>query len=274
MLSIRQRLFENPDVVKDENNNRITGFNTTDDEPYTFGFYKEKLLIKPNITHTKLLWDYNKEAAQQPGGGRKNMKYVGRLWKKKKILSFWDFPPKEKFQEVIALISKAIGEDISQWKVDVVIDAQKNISKLVLVTDYTGSKERSEEEIQTRHLIPPGVGKKPGVPGYGSDSAKYRTNRQWQMATVGSESIKPEFYPRLYEKRVVESLNEFKSNINNHGITKGMTWEADLWNILESKYKMNNDDIINLLSDNEEFIQEKYNAGKNPDEVAKELQNK
>jgi len=75
------------------------------------------------------------------------------------------------------------------------------------------------------------------------------------------QTFKPNF-------KATEAVN---FNTNPHGITKGMTWEANLWDVLETKYKMGYDDVVKLLSKEEIFVKKRYEKGGKPNEVADEL---
>ena len=76
-------------------------------------------------------------------------------------------------------------------------------------------------------------------------------------------------YVDIYNADVIDESVNF--NTNPHGISKGMSWEAELWDILETKYKMNNDDVVELLSKEEIFVQKRYEEGGKPNEIADEL---
>lgn len=65
----------------------------------------------------------------------------------------------------------------------------------------------------------------------------------------------------------------YSFNPNQLGITNGMNWEADVWNALESKYNMGMEDVVNLMSAQEQFISAKHKEGANPNDVANELWN-
>jgi len=224
------RLFENPDSIYNENLDQIARYDESDDDPMPFLFYKNKAYVISGGTHGSLL---NKFRLKYPsydeddeGDSIRNLyQYAGRLWKKLKLISFWVYPPVEKFKEIIDKLSNSIGENIysSEWKIEVVTDQDKTEiikpgnndwsnsvpTKLIPVPEYDGSKERSKEELQIRHLIPPGAGKKPVPMGFGSRNPKYQIKRQWQMATLGDESKQEDFYPKLNEYRISKAKQKW-----------------------------------------------------------------
>ena len=85
-------------------------------------------------------------------------------------------------------------------------------------------------------------------------------------------AVKEACNDRLGEEGMsLDERNTF--NTNTLGVTKGMNWEADVWNTLEAKYGMKIDDVVNLLSSQEQFVNKRYKEGGNSDEVAQELWN-
>lgn len=130
--------------------------------------------------------------------------YEGRLWKNKKIISFWDYPPPEDFEKVIKSIESELydkeGIDLDMWnnpdwKVEVIISPEdgKPIwnpdfssiipmefhTKLIPLKNYGGSinPERSEHEksplLKKNHRVPSG---------FGSKHPKAENRAQWRIA--------------------------------------------------------------------------------------------
>lgn len=70
----------------------------------------------------------------------------------------------------------------------------------VKVKDYEKGTERSAEELAQQHVVSPLLKPKRKVlPGWGSNSDRYRRKRQWQMASMTDESKQEMLYPRLFE---------------------------------------------------------------------------
>lgn len=78
--------------------------------------------------------------------------------------------------------------------------------------------------------------------------------------------------PNLDVSEYNDLKNEGKFG-DNLGVTKGMDWEANLWNVLEDNYGMSNDDVIKLLDSQTSFVEKCYKEGKSPNDTAKELYN-
>jgi hypothetical protein len=230
-MSLYPRLFENPNSIYDPKKNRAIDWDDTNTMP--FSYYNEKLLIgERQTTHDdmKYLDDYPEEYY---GDGRGQ--YAGRLFFDFKIVTFWHFPEnKEKLKKVLQDLNIKLQEDEvkvdffdGEWKIEV---PSKNFKKLkkyptrpvnddyyaifpvwgdwhpdaktqkfVTPDEYNKKYERHPEELQIKHLIPPGAGKKEVPYGFGSKSPKYKSKRQWQMATLGDESVHEPFYPSLNE---------------------------------------------------------------------------
>ncbi|HPI82574.1 MAG TPA: hypothetical protein PK122_05090 [Candidatus Paceibacterota bacterium] len=129
-----------------------------------------------------------------PEGTRNPGMLSGRIWTDKKLISFWKYPDKETFFEAIDLLSDKLGEDMSNWKVEVL---DKNSwrqddnyqSRLIPVADYEGSEDRSELEMGKEHIKSPLLKTKHVPYGYGSKNPKYQDQRKWQMASLTSESM-------------------------------------------------------------------------------------
>jgi hypothetical protein len=130
--------------------------------------------------------------------------YEGRLWKDKKIISFWDYPPPEDFEKVIKSIESELYDkekidlDIwndPDWKVEVIISPEDGEpiwntkfssitpmeyhTKLIPVKNYGGSLNPE----RTEHEKSPLIKKKSSVPyGFGSKHPKSEDLNKWRMA--------------------------------------------------------------------------------------------
>lgn len=130
--------------------------------------------------------------------------YEGRLWKNKKIISFWDYPPPEDFEKVIKSIESELSDKANidldiwndpEWKVEVILSPEdgKPIwdtkfssiipmeyhTRMIPLKNYGGSinPERSEHEKS------PLLKKNRRVPkGFGSKHPKAGDRAQWRMA--------------------------------------------------------------------------------------------
>jgi hypothetical protein len=139
----------------------------------------------------------------------------GRIWKDRKMVSFWVYPERDRFFQIMdglsALLSRYYNEDINilkdpEWKVEILPTDQPNWrpdmyvkeknpklfnSELISVNDYMGSGQRSEEELGKEHEKSPMKKKKREIFG---GSKKYGTQK-----------------PLPYRQKLVpESLNEMR----------------------------------------------------------------
>jgi hypothetical protein len=159
-------------------------------EAYAFGYYRNKLYIsKAGDTHFEII---------QGEILRGKFKYSGRLWKKKKLISFWNYPETSADMKRIADdIDKTFytmyNEKLDIWntfKVEILIDKQDNnkvykkfndtgtipkgvMAKLINVKDYEKSGARSPEELEIPHIMTPmdkfRKGIKMHAPGFGAE---------------------------------------------------------------------------------------------------------
>jgi len=220
------RLFENPNAVYIPKENRAKDWSDTYTIP--FSYYGKKLYVGVDgQTHDEMI-DLAPKNYEGDGRG----KCSGRLFLKEKIITFWHFPEnKEALKKLLSELQNNINNDSDrdervdfenkQWRIEIPKEYNKlknypkgglgNYPKwgswypkkedqtFVKIEKYNKKYERSKEELEIRHLIPPGAGKKPVSFGFGSKSPNYLSKRKWQMATVGDESKKEQHYPRLFE---------------------------------------------------------------------------
>jgi hypothetical protein len=226
-------LFESPDTVEDLKGN-VYHTESSDGMSYSFEVILNTdtnkiadVLIanKPNSYHG------NDSITDGPLGGIANKTristdrsekypfdwkkiYPGRLYTTPKIITFWIYPNEKELKKIIDIIEKKKEIKIvdNGWFIEVYksginskgqqrytnnYDIYSSNKELIPIEKFVGSKKPPEKEyiqhLDTKHKHP--------VPfGYGSKSPEYTKKRQWQMATVGSESKKEPFFPRLFEK--------------------------------------------------------------------------
>jgi hypothetical protein len=152
------------------------------------------------------------------GVSRKDGMFPGRLWFYHKIMSFWEYPDKEEFFDMV----KKMGDELKyyypnddyriindpEWQVeiipgnsDIVTDDNGIMlsgpwrhqgqfqSKLIPIKDYQFGGTRSEEELGKEHAKSPMLKKKKVPQGWGSTHPKYQERRAWNMASLTSEGV-------------------------------------------------------------------------------------
>jgi hypothetical protein len=180
------KLNESPeDIVK-------LGLNQWDDETRPFGFdeYGDSIIGDYGDSH------YSEWDAVMIDEMTYN--YPGRFWETSKIISFWVYPPKEKFKEMINELG--INADIkfwdNGWEIEVIIEDDKiydkkdgdlyNITpkerimetKIIPIEEYIGSDDVPKEEY-LNHLNK-GNAKVP--PNFGSRAKKDSERGAWTFA--------------------------------------------------------------------------------------------
>ena len=105
-------------------------------------------------SHSKLYKEYNISISD-----KHNYHFEGRLWLDKKIISFWEYPSRERLEEVITEIEKEIFENEGikeniltspQWFIEVNFQGEKEIIPL---TQYTGSSKVQRKEHEKSPLL-------------------------------------------------------------------------------------------------------------------------
>lgn len=133
--------------------------------------------------------------------------YPGRLWKERKMISFWVYPEKDLFFKMIeglsARLSRYYNENIDilrdpEWKIEILPqkkEAWRGLayvkernpevwhSELIPVKDYEGSAQRSAEDLGQEHVKSPMQKKERDKVG---GSKKYAAEKPlaWQQALV------------------------------------------------------------------------------------------
>lgn len=148
-------LTENPDKLI--HGNVRAGWNQSD--AYPFGYIGGKFLIskKPGIIHVDMIVDAinNKDISVNDIKGfkgevsRDHMNFPGRLWKERKVMSFWEYPSKEELDKIKSDM-KENGFTISNdWKIET-----SDGKKLISIKDYEDSDGENEVK-RTDHALSP-----------------------------------------------------------------------------------------------------------------------
>lgn len=204
MSIVRSKLFETPDEYRDESYG-IVSWSDIQFKPITFGWYEGILYIKEvtesgsyNAIHARLI-------PNNDNISREDFDYVGRLWLKTKVISFWQYPSKDKLEDLLLDLSSKINVDIindPEWRIEIKIDDNGTFNdyKLIRILDYIGSKKLTTKELQQQHAISPLLKQNRSNPG------KYHVKKKplaWRQAMYAES-----------KKEIVKSkLNESPDNI-------------------------------------------------------------
>jgi len=153
--------YESPDNVIDEILDVVLTENSGDGIPFVVD--NDKVITgEPNTIHAM-----NKMVEY-------HMKYPGRLWIKNKLISFWVYPKKNEFWDIIKKLEKNLDIKIinNGWRIEVsyfdgdIIDSDVNVGsipyykkliptteeKIIPIEDYTGSDD-FPDELRQLHLM-------------------------------------------------------------------------------------------------------------------------
>lgn len=189
---IKQYINESPDRVIVDNYKQIAGSNDSDSVCFAFD---NKAYIGLN---DELFWDENGKISEYTQEkfdtlgvyvkryfywhiglgdfydflGEKNnlsterseLKYPGRLWFRKKIISFWKYPDKTLLPKLLNLLSSefknlyGVNIDFSDYKIDVIetgVDWEKSaaVGKLIPLLNYEGSLNVNSVDLQNIHTL-------------------------------------------------------------------------------------------------------------------------
>ena len=138
--------------------------------------------------------------------------YPGRLFMDPKVITFWVYPREKELKKIISIIEKKMGIQImgNNWFIEVYEEGLRKRgkkqyannyyrgeeSKLIPIEKFVGSK-RPPKKDYIQHLD--SKHRNTVISGFGSKHPHYMDKRKWQMATVGMENKKEEFFPRLFE---------------------------------------------------------------------------
>lgn len=153
------KYFETPDNIV----YNLDSINYTDKFAHPFGYIDGKFLIgSGGETHGELYFD------------RDEFDYPGRIFTKQKVITFWIFPNKEKFREIVNELSQKTGIDIwndEDWRVEILFNNNTNSYvtknskgyeydpftksevqvKYIPIKEYTTSVERTNSELRKKH---------------------------------------------------------------------------------------------------------------------------
>jgi hypothetical protein len=138
---------------------------------YPFGYWKGILYIGPELSCHEDINQYNN---LHKFVDREILDYAGRLWTDKKIIYFWNYPPKEMMPDFLEEMQEIFDKEQiietinDEWFIEVPIDENtergyydllKQKTKLIKIKDFLKSDEEigkwSEEEMNVIHNLPP-----------------------------------------------------------------------------------------------------------------------
>jgi len=191
------KIFENPNAI----NYKGKEISYDSKGIICFAYYNGKLAFSTErgIIHP-VLQKRNNLHSDNVEGRSKNS---GRLFTEQKIISFWRFPKdKEELLKVLKDLEKETDLDIindPQWNIEIPLDKKDlefsdkyaNWGKwgateiFIPIKDYKFYIERSKEELEQEHIIPPMLKKNRSIPS-GVGSKRYQTKRplSWRQAMV------------------------------------------------------------------------------------------
>ncbi len=191
LVNLRNKLYESPDEINDYDRKLLWN----SDGSYAFGYYKGKLYISPETRGHGSMGPEDERKTKY--FDRNDFKFAGRIWKYDKILSFWFYPNKEEFKQILKDLSNELNININNsWEVEL------SNGKIINIEDYSDGGIRSEEDLSKQHLLSPLLKSKRIPQGWGSNHPDYKKKRDWQMASLTSEnSDYGDMYERLYNGR-------------------------------------------------------------------------
>ena len=208
-LTLESLIIESPDFVQIPGNKS----HYTDDDAIPFGYYEGKLYVgKFGKVHPYIDVPALRNAPYKDGSAwqkdRTDFQLPGRIWIKKGIFSFWEYPSISELQQIIKdldiVIKETLNYDanlssrIDKLLIEVIPDKEtasrlsndedsiwyeyQGDTILVPVTSYEGSKKWSDEIRVRKHIevgsggssVPVGVGSRKEVPGEGSSNVEKR----------------------------------------------------------------------------------------------------
>lgn len=202
------KTFESAEYIydKDEHGDsvRICSFSSFDARTFGYVPFEGNYYMVVGQSHKDWHCDlsalFNKELLLD----RFELKYPGRLWLDHKVITFWEYPPKEEMQKLLNDINDSYDEiDWSDgWRIEV---RDVYVEKLIPLEEYMGSESSSEEEMKAPHLLSPiekEMLKKQGKlnipPGFGSEYVPKHKLKGSKMTPVQYKNL----------KTFSESLNE------------------------------------------------------------------
>ena len=205
-MIIREKIFESPDIISlpeleyneygedIDANDWSPEFGDPDSHPF---WIQNGQLVLGRVVSGHPEWSRSKVDA-----------YSGRLWKERKMISFWNYPDKKRFFDIIEGLSARLGREYNEeidilgdpeWKVEV-LPQDKEIwrpgmyvreenpktfkSKLIPIKDYQGSAQRSKEDLGQKHVKSPMDKDKQENTGFGSKKYGIDKPLAWRQALV------------------------------------------------------------------------------------------
>jgi len=217
----KKQLNETPDGISSDALSTLCSYN--DHDAFAFGWFNNKFFHSENGQTHYSIWE--NEDDRYPIL-RDKLKYKGRLWENKKIVSFWEYPPQSKFRKLAKDIKDDTGIDIlgNGWRIEVVMNSKgkfedpgdnwendsRNQGVLVPTKDYAGSIKRTEDEL----------------------------NKIWHIMTNDDPRRKNR---KVYQKNIDlpdgMSTAEYKALTSKYQFTEGWSWEKEL--AMENKIEKN-----------------------------------
>jgi hypothetical protein len=211
---------------------------------YPFGYYNSDFLVgqeglrhdemkinddgKPDFDRTgkvdkdKDYSDMTPAEVDKNNKFRRDLKFAGRIWLNEKKISFWDYPSKHKFKEIIDKLEEILSDSVfnnyqkiwnNGFKVELIdiIDGDPNEeytyengeiylsnnedyeegyrSIYIPIEEYDGEVFKIKGLNKIKHVESPLTKKKKFIKGFGSDSTKGRQDLKFKQALLKSESI-------------------------------------------------------------------------------------
>ena len=272
-------ICESPDgvVIRDETNPDRPSYNEltkwTDLDAIVFGYVDNKIIVEESTTHVRAIikaikkneipidlsdvenrdWpdetikqhEIEDRISKKANKIRNNeMKYDGRLWTDKKIVSFWHYPESIMIlYRILRDVEKEINEKIIDNNYKIEVYNQKGSAILIPIEEYDGSVHHKEVE-RKPHEMPVMQWMKRG----GKKATPYHT--QHKLSKMGKTPAKYKFYK---EKGVAENKNEEK--IYYHGRSKRRPYTGN--------YIFITDDISYAVMYSEDDTVHKYSVPEN-----------
>jgi len=193
---------ETPDTIHYKNkrgNSKSINYYAKDAKPF---------FVETNSDHTKVIklfigfYKSPHMDIRYPYGREDQKKYAGRIWKRRKLISFWIYPNKTLFVDIIKELEKKLKTKIfnNDWKIEIIktsdqkfkmadpndknidfyfgdrYDNKQNQEELIPIEDYIDSEDQPEE-LRIQHMLnwqeKEKEKKKNGVKGFGSDKTAW-----------------------------------------------------------------------------------------------------
>jgi hypothetical protein len=278
----KYKLFENPDIIEHVDLDGEVYWNNKD--AISFGYYKNDLIIKkygdPNAKHHLMLDKYIKdkklnkdeiveewinvhpeyEGENEPNG-RQILDYAGRLWTKRKIITFWSYPENnEILLQILKDISSALRKKFKPdgWRIEVIEEDKEYFAKiegkwvnddredyLLPIEDYKSSGKRSKEEFNQEHEIPPMLKKSKKPEGWSPKKFKYQLPGESEVEARARAS-----------KYVYQESNGIKGKFVNvdYKIFQQTWQEKPLLLVTDFKIRNMEDNYLEIISKGYEYV--------------------